>query len=58
MMPQGNTSALTVQNFLDGLNAELPDQSLLSLLTKSSILFEKAYRLAERWNPGASASPP
>lgn len=51
MMPQGNTSALSVQTFLDGLTTELPDQSLLSVCAKAAILFEKAYHLAERWNP-------
>lgn len=55
MMPQGSTSALTVQNFLDGLSTELPDQSLLALLTKCALLFEQAFRLAERWNPGSLA---
>ncbi|EKM50062.1 uncharacterized protein PHACADRAFT_213827 [Phanerochaete carnosa HHB-10118-sp] len=55
MMPQGSTSALTVQNFLDGLSTELPDQSLLSLLTKSAVLFEQAYHLAEQWNPSSMA---
>ena len=51
-MPQGNTSALTVQKFLDGLTTELPDQSLLSMSSKAAILFEQAYHLAEKWNPG------
>lgn len=51
-MPQGNTSALTVQNFLDGLSTEFPDQSLLSMRSKAAILFEQAYHLAGKWNPG------
>ena len=53
-MPQGSTSALTVQNFLDGLSTELPDQSLLALRSKAAILFEQAYHLAEKWNPSMS----
>ena len=55
IFPQDSTSALTVQTFLNGFSAEPPDQSMLSLLTKSSILFERAYHLAEKWNPSASA---
>ena len=51
-MPQGNTSAMTVQNFVDGLTAETPEQSLLALRSKAAVFFEKAYHLAERWNPG------
>lgn len=56
MMPQGNTSALTVQKFLDGLTTELPDQSLLSMYSKAAILFEQAYHLAEKWDPSKFAS--
>ncbi|KAI0091627.1 hypothetical protein BDY19DRAFT_931436 [Irpex rosettiformis] len=51
LMPQGNTSARTVEDFLDGLTAESPNQSLLTLRAKAAVLFERSSRLAERWNP-------
>lgn len=49
-MPQGNTSARTVEQFVDGHSTELPNQSLLALRAKASILFEKSAQLADKWN--------
>ncbi len=50
-MPQGNTGARTIRNFLDGLTTENHYQSPLALRSKASILYEKACQLAGRWNP-------
>lgn len=50
-MPQGNTSARTVEQFLDGLTTESVNQSLLALRAKAAILLERSSQLAERWNP-------
>ncbi|KAI0825656.1 hypothetical protein BC629DRAFT_1434266 [Irpex lacteus] len=51
LMPQGNTSARTVEQFLDGLTTDSANQSLLALRAKAAILFERSSQLAERWNP-------
>ncbi|KAI0692447.1 hypothetical protein BC835DRAFT_1277730 [Cytidiella melzeri] len=50
VMPQGNSSARTIEYFLDGLTTELPNQSLLCLRAKAAILFERSSQLAEKWN--------
>lgn len=41
-----------MQTFLDGLIAELPDQSLLAMKSKAAVLFEKSFRLSESHGPG------
>ena len=50
----GATGMMTVKTFLEGQGGHESDRSVLSLLAKASILFQKSADLVKNWAPSKS----